>query len=360
MTLFDKRTTQVLMTFLLFAALLGFVYLAIKPLLIFLFAMLFAYLLEPPIAYVERWTRSRVAAIVVVYVAWLALLALAGFLIGSRVIGEAHKLTQILPDLYQRISSGNIAWQLGAQRGWSQETQAELQSFLAGHREQAVALMSALGSKLALLAANAGWVGLVPILALFFLKSKSQLRDMVAGTFDDLIADRRKRQLLHDILQDLDTMLSHFVRAQLLLVLISGTAYTVFMASLRVPYAFALGAIGGLLEFIPMVGPLLAAVLILGISFSLNYPHLLVLVIFLGTWRLCTDYVISPRVLGGKVEISSLAVIFGVLVGGELAGVIGIYLAIPALATIRILWKHWLAYRCSSREPVPDATLMQR
>ena len=356
MTLFDKRTTQVLLTFLLFAAILGFVYLAIKPLLIFLFAMLFAYLLEPAISYVQRWIHPRGAAIAVVYVTWLALLVVAGFLIGSRIVGEAHKLKQILPYLYQRISSGSIAWQLGAQRGWSRETQIELQRFLAGHREQAIAIAGTMGSKLALLASNAGWVGLVPILALFFLKSKSQLRSLVAGTFDDLIVDRRKRELLHDILQDLDSMLSQFVRGQLLLVLISGTAYTILLVMMRVPYAFALGAIGGLLEFIPLVGPLLAAALILGISFSLNYPHLLLVVIFLGVWRLCADYVISPRVLGGKVEISSLAVIFGVLVGGELAGVIGIYLAIPALATIRILWKQWLAYRCS-RDAASEVTI---
>jgi len=359
MTLFDWRTTQVVLTFLLFAAILGFVYLAVKPLLIFLFAMLFAYLLQPATSYVERWTRSRGAAIALVYLAWLALLAIAGFLIGTRIVGEAHKLTQVLPDLYQKISSGNIAWQLGAQRDWSQETQAELKNFLAEHREQAIAIVSALGSKLALLASNAGWVGLVPILALFFLKNKSQLGSIVAGTFDDLLVDPRKRELLHNILRDLDSMLSQFVRAQLLLVLISGTAYTIFMASLRVPYAFALGAIGGLLEFIPLVGPLLAAVLILGISFSLNYPHLLVLTIFLGAWRLCTDYLISPRVLGGKLEISPLAVIFGVLVGGELAGVIGIYLAIPALAAMRILWKHWLAYRLN-RKLMPETTLAQQ
>ncbi len=355
MILFDKRTTQVLLTFLLFAAILGFVYLAIKPLLIFLFAMLFAYLLEPAISYVQRWIPPRGGAIAVVYVAWVALLVVAGFLLGSRIVSEAHKLTQILPDLYQKISSGNIAWQLGAQRGWSQETQIELQRFLAEHREQAIAIAGALGSKLALLASNAGWVGLVPILALFFLKRKSQLRSLVAGTFDELIVDRRKREMLHGILQDLDSMLSQFVRAQLLLVLISGAAYTVLLVSLRVPYAFALGAIGGLLEFIPLVGPLVAAVLILGISFSLNYPHLLLVVIFLGAWRLCADYVISPRVLGGKVEISSLAVIFGVLVGGELAGVIGIYLSIPALATIRILWKHWLAYQCG-RDAASEVT----
>ena len=104
MTLFDKRTTQVLLTFLLFAAILGFVYLAIKPLLIFLFAMLFAYLLEPAISYVQRWIPPRVAAIAVVYVAWLALLVVAGFLIGSRIVGEAHKLAQILPELVHYLT----------------------------------------------------------------------------------------------------------------------------------------------------------------------------------------------------------------------------------------------------------------
>ena len=80
------------MTILLFAALLGFVYLAIKPLLVFLFAMLFAYLLEPATSRVERWTHSRPAAIVVVYVAWLSLLGIAGFLIGSRVVGEGPQV----------------------------------------------------------------------------------------------------------------------------------------------------------------------------------------------------------------------------------------------------------------------------
>ena len=106
MAIFDKRTAQVLVTFLLFAALLGFVYLAIKPLLIFLFAMLFAYLLEPATSRVERWTHSRPAAIAVVYVAWISLLGIAGFLIGSRVVGEGHKLIQItarsLPEDQQR------------------------------------------------------------------------------------------------------------------------------------------------------------------------------------------------------------------------------------------------------------------
>jgi predicted PurR-regulated permease PerM len=57
------------------------------------------------------------------------------------------------------------------------------------------------------------------------------------------------------------------------------------------------------------------------------------------------DYVISPRILGERVELHPLAAIFGVLAGAEIGGVIGVYLAIPAMAAIRILWVHWQTYK---------------
>jgi predicted PurR-regulated permease PerM len=345
MGLFDKRSAQAFLTLLLIAAALGFVYMARKTLIVFLFAMLFAYLLGPLVTRVQRLTRnSRAAAIAVVYVALAAVLVLIGFLIGPRVVSEVHKLTQLLPDLYQKISSGTIAWQVGAQRGWSRETQAEVQRFLAAHRDEVNSVIRNIGSRLALLATNAGWLLLVLILGAFFLKNESQLRGLVAGAVDELLLDVRKRELVNKTLKDLDAMLAQYVRAQLLLVLLAGTAYTLFLALLGVQYAFALGPIGGILEFIPVVGPLLAAGLIMGVSFSLGYPHLLVVAAFLGGWRICADYVIAPRIYGGKVDISPLAVIFGLLAGGEVAGVIGIYLATPALATIRILWRNWLVY----------------
>ena len=342
---FDKRSAHFIFTLLAIAAALGFVYLARKTLIIFLFAMLFAYLLAPIVTRVQRLTRnSRVAAIVVVYCALLALLVMIGFLVGPRLVEEVRKLAQLAPEMYQKISSGTIVWQVGAQRGWSADTQAEIHKFLSAHRDQVISIISNIGSRAALLAANAGWVVLIPILAVFFLRRDAQLGSLLAETLDDMLLDPRKRELARNILRDLDAMLAQFVRAQLLLMIISGIAYTVFLGLLRVQYAFALGAIGGLLEFIPLAGPLLAAALILGVSFGLNYPHLLILVVFLGAWRVCADYVIGPRVYGGKVDISPLAAIFGLLAGGELAGIIGIYLATPTLATIRILWKNWRIY----------------
>ena len=66
--------------------------------------------------------------------------------------------------------------------------------------------------------------------------------------------------------------------------------------------------------------------------------------IFLGIWRLIQDYVISPRVLGKSTELHPLAAIFGVLAGGEIAGILGIYLSIPVMASLRIVWRRWRIY----------------
>lgn len=336
MSLYDRRTAHVLVTILLFVAALGFIYLARKPLIIFLFAILFAYLLEPVILKIQPQVRnSRGLAILIVYTIGLGLFAIASLIAGPRIANEGQMLARSAPAYYEKIASGNIARQIGTRHGWSQETQADLQEFLASHRQQFLGYITDIGSRAAQLATNAGWLVLIPILAVFFLKDKERFGEAMQG----LIGNDRERRLLSGIVEDVDVMLAHFVRAQLYLALISSVVYTLGLISLRMEYPFVLGALGGLLEFIPVVGPLVAAALILTVAFTVNYSHLFVVALFLAAWRVVQDYVISPRILGGRVELHPLATIFGVLVGGEIGGVIGVYLAIPIMASIRILWK---------------------
>jgi predicted PurR-regulated permease PerM len=105
-----------------------------------------------------------------------------------------------------------------------------------------------------------------------------------------------------------------------------------------------LGTAGGMMEFIPVVGPLVAAVLIFSVAMLMSYSHWLLLLIFLAAWRMIQDYVISPRIMGQSMELHPLAAIFGVLAGGEIAGVLGIYLSIPIMASLRIVWRRWRLY----------------
>jgi predicted PurR-regulated permease PerM len=146
------------------------------------------------------------------------------------------------------------------------------------------------------------------------------------------------------VIGDMNEMLAHFIRAQLILVVLSWVAYSSFLALMKVQYALMLGTAGGILEFIPLIGPFVAAVLIIGVALLTGYSHWVIIGIFLLAWRMVQDYVVSPRIMGKSVELHPLAAIFGVLAGAEIAGVLGVYLSIPVMASLRIVWRRWRMY----------------
>jgi predicted PurR-regulated permease PerM len=139
-------------------------------------------------------------------------------------------------------------------------------------------------------------------------------------------------------------MLAHFIRAQLTLAGLTLVMYSAVLAMMKMPYALVLGTVGGMLEFIPVVGPLAAAVVIVSVALLLGFPHWLALVVFLGVWRLIQDYVTSTRIMGHSMELHPLAAIFGVMAGGEVAGILGIFLSIPVMASLRIVFRRWRLY----------------
>jgi predicted PurR-regulated permease PerM len=142
----------------------------------------------------------------------------------------------------------------------------------------------------------------------------------------------------------MNQMLAQFIRSQLTLAALSLVVYITFMGAIGAPYALVLGTAGGVMEFIPVVGPLVAALMILGVAVLMSFPHWGLLLIFLIVWRLVQDYVISPRIMGQSMELHPLAAIFGVMAGGEIAGVLGVYLSIPVMASLRIVWRRGRIY----------------
>jgi predicted PurR-regulated permease PerM len=335
----DQKTTRVLATILLFAAVLGFAWAARDTLIAFLFAIFFAYLIAPLVDLVAKRT-SRGRAIAVVYLGVFISLGILLLFIGPNIVREAQKLTQTLPELYEKIASGQIAWQLGSQHGWSYSTELRIQQFLQSHRDAIVHLASSFAARLAVVGKNAWWLALIPILAVFFLKDGAEFQDALLDFFDR----RRQRQFVYDVLQDVHVMLAHFIRAQLILAALTAIVFSIVLTIMRVPYGYVMGVMAGFLEFIPVVGPLIAALLIIGVAIGLAYKHIIILIVFLGIWRGLQDYVNSPRIMGKQVELHPLAALFGVLAGAEIGGIVGVYLSIPIMAALRIFWTKWRAY----------------
>jgi predicted PurR-regulated permease PerM len=338
LALIDTRTARILVTTLFFALGLGFVYIARRTLIAFLFAIFFAYLVDPAVSRLQKWTRSRGRAIAVIYVLFVILLGTLFFFVGPRTAREARRLGESWPTLIDRVTSGDLAHEIGQERGWSGETTQLLQKVLSDPRLASVA--QEVGLRIAEVAKQAWLLMVVPILAIFFLKDGRGFSEVGLS----LVQSRPQREFLQDVLADLNQMLAHFIRAQLELAALSLVVYISFMSATGVPYALVLGTAGGMMEFIPVVGPLVAGVVILAVALLMSYPHWLVLLIFLIAWRMVQDYVVSPRIMGKSMELHPLGAIFGVLAGGEIAGVLGVYLSIPVMASLRIVWRRWRLY----------------
>ncbi len=339
MSLIDTKTARALFTVLLFALVLGFLYVARETLIAFLFAIFFAYLVDPAVSRVEKWTHSRGWAIAAIYILIVGLLVTFFFIVGPRIGHQAQTLSQSLPSLVERVGSGQIAEQIGSEHHWSQGTINQIKGFLVNHRQDMLQIAQRIGVRVAAVAKQAWLIVLIPILAAFFLREGQMFR----GTLVSFISARPQREFLENVLKDLNDMLAQFIRAQLTLAGLSLLVYSAGLGTMQVEYWLVLGTAGGMLEFIPVVGPLTAAALIIVVSI-LTGSHWLAVIIFLGIWRLIQDYVISPRILGKSTELHPLAAIFGVLAGGEIAGILGIYLSIPVMASLRIVWRRWRLY----------------
>jgi predicted PurR-regulated permease PerM len=336
----DARTARVLVTVLLFALGLGFLYVARATLIAFLFAIFFAYLMSPLVNRLEKLLRGRVLAIAVIYSLLLVLVVVFFVVVGPKVTREGARLGQSLPDLLTRLMSGDLTEKLGKEHGWSSATSVFVQSFLNSHSEDITQLAQRVGLRVADVAKQAWLFFVVPLLSIFFLKDGRAFSDFLLAA----IQSRPQREFLENVLNDLNQMLAHFIRAQLTLAALTLVMYSVFLGIMRVPYALVLGTLGGVLEFIPVVGPLAAALVIVSVALLLSYKHWLILVVFLGSWRLVQDYVSSPRIMGESMELHPLAAIFGVMAGGEVAGILGIYLSIPVMASLRIVLRRWRLY----------------
>jgi predicted PurR-regulated permease PerM len=340
--LFDKKTAQALLTALVFALALMFLYAAWRAIITFLFAIFFAYILEAPVSRLQRLLKgSRPAAIAVVYLLFIAVLIAAFALLGPPVIEEAQKLAQQAPEMGQRISSGTLLQQLGAKRGWNGETVQWIAGYLHQHQGEMVAATQNFIFRAVKTVQSMWWLPLVPILAIFFLKDGHQLGQNIINS----VEDPRNRRMVAETVEEMNSMLGHFIRAQLTLAGLAMVVVTFVLSIMRVPYAFALGPAAGAMEFIPVVGPAVGGLVVLAVALLSGYNHMWVLLIFLLLWRGIQDYVSSPRIMGSTLELHPLAVLFGVLAGGEVAGVIGVFLSIPVLATLRILWHTWMLYR---------------
>ena len=141
MSLIDARTSRVLFTVLLFALGFGFLYIARHTLIAFLFAVFFAYLVDPAVSRTEKLVRGRGRAIGLIYLLLVVLLITFFFVVGPKIARQGQRLSESLPKLLETVSSGQIAEQIGKEQGWSVHTRVQLSTLLASHRNDLLGMV---------------------------------------------------------------------------------------------------------------------------------------------------------------------------------------------------------------------------
>jgi len=188
------------------------------------------------------------------------------------------------------------------------------------------------------------WLVLIPILAFFLLKDAESFRRSALL----MLPRGRWRWRGDEFFQDINSTLAAYIRAQLTACLFIGVVCALGFTVLGLPGGLVMGVVAGFFEFVPLIGPVSIAVMaaVLAMFHAGPFNAFLVL-LFLGVLRIVQDYVIYPRLIGQGIHLHPLAVIFAILAGEKLAGVAGIFLAIPVVAILTVSYKHWMEHRGS-------------
>lgn len=314
-------------------------------------AVFFAYLIEPLVKFIRRPFKERnlekimprPLAIVIAYAVVFTILGLAISNLAPKAINQAKEFAANLPsyaanfqenlrDINSRFESYQIPENV--QKDIADKINAKIPE-----------LTESITAFLGLLALGIGsylpWLVLIPVLSFFFLKDVNLFRLSLLRIFPS----GRWRARAEAVLEDVNSTLAAYTRAQLISCVLIGIICLIGFYIIDLKYALLLSILAGILEFIPLLGPLtLAITAILTAAFSDDPWKALYVAIFLVILRIFHDYVSYPRIIRGGIHLHPLAIILSVLAGEQIAGIPGVFLSIPLVALATVLYKHILEH----------------
>lgn len=307
------------------------------------FAAGLVFLLEPVVRVFERARIPRIVGSILALLVLLAVVVAVGALVWPTVQAQGTELIQQLPDLYVSIvewlRQAAITFGFNIDELLSQEAietwlrdptnQATIQELLFGFGAGAGVFLRGVAETIAV-------VGLAPILAIYLLIDLDRFKQRTL----ELTPPKQRNEVAY-VSGEVGTALGSFVRGQLLVALIVGVASSVGMWAIDLPFWLIIGIVAGFLNLIPFLGPvvggaLAALVALLNGDVWQAVSAVAIMVVI----QQVDNHVITPMVQRARVNLSPLVIVLALIVGGALAGLLGVLVAIPATAAVRIVIGH--------------------
>jgi predicted PurR-regulated permease PerM len=335
-----KRRLRIAILILIGLSILYFLWLVRGSLYPFLIAFAIAYVLNPAVLVLTRRGTPRIPAIIIVYATLGSIVGIFVVFLAPILIRELSDFTAtvpeftrrmqilieeirirydsaVLPDVLRPIIDESIA-----------EIQIGLQQFV---RDIFDALLSLVTHALGLLIA--------PILAFYILNEWKE----IGQTIREFIPIAWRREFLL-MMEEIDTVLSGVIRGQLTVGLLVMVLVSIGLYFLGLEFAILIGIFAGLLDVVPYFGAVVGAVPAITLA-VLQSPGMVlkVILLFLLVHQL-EGSILAPKILGDNVGLHPLTVIFALLVGGELYGFLGLLLAVPIAAILKVIAKHAIGW----------------
>ena len=306
----------------------------------FVFAALLAWMGDPLVDRLEAAGRSRNVAVVMVFTLMLLFLALALVILVPMIVAQVRTLGEALPGYREWLLQTALPW-VQARTGvdidaWMDP--ARILDFFREHSERAggiaataLGVVSRSGMTVLTWVAN---IVLIPVITFFFLRDWDRMVERVASVIPRDHVDTVTR-----LARESSEVLGGFLRGQFLVMVILGVMYGIGLWLVGLELGLLIGLIAGLFTFIPYIGP--ATGIVLGIIAALieygDWQHLLGVAVVFTIGQLVESYWLTPKLVGDRIGLHPVAVIFAVMAGGVLFGFVGMLIALPAAAVVNVL-----------------------
>ncbi|MBE0341020.1 AI-2E family transporter, partial [Paenibacillus sp. 28ISP30-2] len=182
-------------------------------------------------------------------------------------------------------------------------------------------------------------VFIVPFLIFYILKDFDVFERAIVSYLP-----RSRRKAIVTVLKEIDQALGNYVRGQLLVCVIIGVMAYIGYMLIGMPYALLLAGVVAVFNIVPYLGPFLGAAPAVVMASTVSFKMVLLVVVVNTCIQVLESNVISPQVVGRTLHLHPIAIIFALLVGGEIAGITGLILAVPVMAVLKVALQHFFAY----------------
>ena len=322
-----------------------FVLLAQAGLTLVVIALFLALALNPVVEFVERRGVARGPAVGVVYVLALCVLVLLGSVFIPPLLDQISKLVSALPTLVDELTKGHGP--LGFLERKYQVVE-RVRSLTTGRNANGM-----LGQAASAFAAVKGIATtvlgaiIIAFLTFFMLLEGPDWRRRVT----DLVSDGN-RGVIERIGAGVYRSVGGFVTGNLVASLLAGIVATVIMLVTGVPYAVSLGLFVAIIELVPYVGPLVATIVVTSVALTVGLAPALVALGLLVAYHAIEGHTLRPILYGRAVQLSPLAILVAILLGTEIAGILGALVAIPVAGSIQVIIRELVLRRDERRRSV--------